>query len=103
MFDPAGALEPETKLDRQQAAAALTARGYKTTASTLATLASRGGGPLFSKFRSHVVYRWSDLLEWAESKLTRTVRSTSELDVHLHESLGGAVASARTMNEEGAK
>jgi hypothetical protein len=101
MFDPAGAIKLEAKLDRPQSAAALTAHGYKTTASTLATLASRGGGPPFSKFRSHVVYRWGDLLEWAESKLTRTVRTTSEFDASRHESRD-AVTSA-TMNQEGAK
>jgi hypothetical protein len=79
MFDPAGALEREAKLDRQQAAAALTARGYKTTASTLATLASRGGGPIFQKFGPRVIYRWADLLAWANDKTSQPVTNTSEL------------------------
>jgi hypothetical protein len=43
-------------------------------------MASRGGGPKFSKWGSRALYRWRDLLEWAESRLSEPTRSTSELD-----------------------
>jgi hypothetical protein len=72
-------LDPETKLGRFEGAAELTKEGYKTSPSTLSTLASRGGGPLFQKFGKRVVYRWADLLAWAESRTSKRVASTSEL------------------------
>ena len=67
------------RLTRRDAAAALTAAGYPTATATLATLASRGGGPLFRKYGQHVLYRWGDALAWAESRLSNPVTSTSEL------------------------
>jgi len=36
----------------------------------LATCATRGGGPPFSKYGSRVIYRWGDGLAWALSKMT---------------------------------
>ena len=41
------AVEFESRLDRRQAAAFLTARGYRTAPATLAKLACIGGGPTF--------------------------------------------------------
>lgn len=72
--------DPEALLMRDQAAAALTERGYKTSKATLATLASRGGGPAFVKFGPRPLYRLRDLLAWAESRLSAPRRSTSEAD-----------------------
>jgi hypothetical protein len=66
-------------LGRKDVAEALTARGFKTAETTLATLASRGGGPCFRKYGQRVVYRWGDALAWAEGRLTNPVTSTSEL------------------------
>jgi hypothetical protein len=65
---------------REQAADALTQRGYKTSKATLATLATRGGGPVFVKYGPRPVYRLADLLAWAESRLTPPRHSTSEAD-----------------------
>jgi hypothetical protein len=67
-------------LTRREAAAALTAAGYPTAPATLATLASRGGGPVYHHYGSRVVYRWGDLLDWARSRLSAPMRSTSEAD-----------------------
>jgi hypothetical protein len=71
---------PETLLTRTAAADALTAAGYPISPKTLATKASRGGGPPFRKFGTRPLYRRADLLHWAESRLTPVVTSTSELD-----------------------
>jgi hypothetical protein len=69
---------PDTLLLRKQAAEALTEAGFPTAPSTLATKAVRGGGPVFRKFGPRPLYKWSDLLEWAESKTSAPRRSTSE-------------------------
>jgi hypothetical protein len=75
--------EPNALLTRRDAAAALTAAGYPTAASTLATLTSRPGrtpSPIYQLYGSRVVYRWGNLLEWAQSRLSNPLRSTSEAD-----------------------
>jgi hypothetical protein len=46
---------------------------------TLATLATRGGGPRFRKLGRFPVYTEADLDSWAESRLSVPVSSTSEL------------------------
>jgi len=46
---------------------------------TLASLATRGGGPRFRKLGRFPVYTVSDLDDWAKSRLSRPVSSTSEL------------------------
>jgi hypothetical protein len=46
---------------------------------TLATMATRGGGPPFHKVGSVVLYAEDDLDAWAIERLGRAVRSTSEL------------------------
>ena len=45
---------------------------------TLATLATRGGGPRFRKLGRWPVYTPEDLDEWARSRLSDPVSSTSE-------------------------
>jgi hypothetical protein len=72
--------DPQTLLTREATAEALTAAGFPITPATLATKASRGGGPAFRKFGPRPLYRWGDALEWARSKLGPVVTSTSELD-----------------------
>ena len=72
--------DPETLLPRNALAEALTAAGFPISSATLATKACRGGGPPFRKFGRVPVYRWSDSLAWAQSRLSRLVHSTSELD-----------------------
>jgi hypothetical protein len=71
--------DPEALLVREIAAQALTASGYPTTASTLATLASRGGGPEFHRYGPRPLYRWRTTLAWAQSRLSPPMRSTSEI------------------------
>jgi hypothetical protein len=72
--------DPDALLRRDPTATALTEAGYQTSPTTLATLASRGGGPQFRKYGRYPVYRWGDALEWAKSRLSPPVYSTSELD-----------------------
>lgn len=69
-------------LTRETAAAALTAAGYPISAATLATKATRGGGPVYRKFSGRALYCWADLLAWAESCTSTPRRSTSEAESH---------------------
>jgi hypothetical protein len=67
-------------LTRAVTAAALTEAGFPVKAKTLATKATRGGGPPFRKFSNRPLYRWADSLAWAQSRLGPLVNSTSEAD-----------------------
>jgi hypothetical protein len=71
---------PDALFTRRQTAEALTNEGYPTAETTLATKAVRGGGPKFQKYGARPLYRWRDALEWARSRLSKPVASTSELD-----------------------
>ncbi len=84
----------DTQLTRRDAAAALTQAGYPTASATLATLASRGGGPLYRRFGARAVYRWSDLIDWAASRLGPPIRSTSEVDTPTHRHRDGELTDA---------
>jgi len=70
----------DSLLTRAQAAAALRSAGYPIADKTLATRASRGGGPPYRRFGARVLYRWGDALSWAQSRLSAPINSTSELD-----------------------
>jgi len=72
--------DPDTRLTRDAAAAALTEAGFPVSRATLATKATRGGGPPFQKFGTRPLYRWGDAIEWARSKLGPVVTSTAEID-----------------------
>jgi hypothetical protein len=72
---------PESLLTRSRTAEALTAAGFPVKATTLATKATRGGGPPYRKFGLRVLYRWGDAYAWAEGRLTAVRSSTSEQDV----------------------
>jgi hypothetical protein len=72
---------PEALLIRKAAADALTAAGFPIKEKTLTTKASRGGGPPYQLFGRTVLYRWGDLLKWAQSRLSTPRSSTSEADV----------------------
>jgi hypothetical protein len=61
-------LTPETRLNRTAASVALKAKGFGVSRATLASLASRGGGPRYQRFMGQVTYQWGDLLRWAESR-----------------------------------
>jgi hypothetical protein len=67
-------------LTRTAVAEALNKAGYPVRPTTLATKASRGGGPPFRRFGRIPLYRWGDTLDWAQSRLSSPMRSTSEAD-----------------------
>ncbi len=71
---------PAALLTRGRTAEALTEAGFPIKAKTLATKATRGGGPPYSRFGLRTLYRWDDALAWAEARLTAPHRSTSEQD-----------------------
>lgn len=71
---------PDALLTRERTADALTAAGYPVATKTLATKATRGGGPPYSLFSGRALYRWGDALDWARSLTTPPRRSTSEGD-----------------------
>ena len=64
-------------LTRKQGAAALTEYGYKTAESTLDTVASRGGGPVYRLYGG-AVYEWGDLFAWAKSRLLPRRRTAAD-------------------------
>ena len=70
--------DPDMRLMREHTAAALTAYGFPVATKTLSTMATRGGGPLFSHFGPRTLYRWGDALDWARGRLTPPRHSTSE-------------------------
>src|SRR6185437_2025860 len=70
----------EALLTRDAIATALTEAGCPVRPKTLATMATRGGGPPFQKFSSRPLYTWGLALAWAKSRLGPIVTSTSELD-----------------------
>ena len=71
---------PDTLLRRVDAAMALTEAGFPTAPTTLASKATRGGGPPFRLYGRIPLYRWGDALEWAKSRLSDPFQSTSERD-----------------------
>jgi hypothetical protein len=73
--------DPNIRLTRVAAAEALTTAGFPVSPATLATKATRGGGPPFQRFGRVPLYRWGDCLDWAHSRLSAPTRSTSEADV----------------------
>jgi hypothetical protein len=75
---------PDALLTREQTSEALKESGFPNKPSTLATKASRGGGPPFHKFGARVLYRWGDALAWAQSRLSAPRRNTSEGDAIGH-------------------
>lgn len=86
-------IDLNTLLQRGRCAAALSDAGFPTSAATLATKATRGGGPPFRRFGRVALYRWGDALEWAQSKLGPALSSTSELDAR------NAIAGAKELGE----
>jgi hypothetical protein len=68
-------------LTRRQLAAALTEAGYPTAEGTLATKATRGGGPPYLKYGPKTIYRWGPSLGWARDRLMPARTSTSGADV----------------------
>jgi hypothetical protein len=65
-------------VNRTELAELLTLQGYKVSPKTLAKYAVIGGGPLFRKFGNRPLYTAEDGLNWAESKLSPPMTSTSQ-------------------------
>jgi len=65
-------------LDPAEAVIFLNNEGYKTTQTTLAKLRCLGGGPIFQKMGKRVRYTPARLREFAASRLSPELRSTSE-------------------------
>jgi hypothetical protein len=72
---------PEALMRRAETAAALTAAGYPTATATLATKATRGGGPEFQTYGRIPLYKWRVALAWAESRMSAPRCTTSEGDL----------------------
>ena len=83
--------DPDALLSRTATAESLTEFGYKISPATLATKASRGGGPPFRHFGRVPIYRWGDSLAWARSRLGPVVASTSELDQKIRRVIGSGI------------
>jgi hypothetical protein len=73
-------LTPETRLRRRAVAEASTAHGYPIKEKTLATMASRGGGPPYQVWGRIPIYTWGPYLDWAQGRLSEPRSSTSEAD-----------------------
>jgi hypothetical protein len=74
-------IDPKARLTRRRTAEALTEEGYPTKEKTLATKASRGGGPPYEIWCGRAMYQWGLSLSWARDRLSEPRRSTSEVDV----------------------
>ena len=72
---------PDVHLTRRKTADALPEAGVPVKEATLATKATRGGGPPYQRFGSRALYRWGDALLWAKERLSAPRCSTSEGDV----------------------
>ena len=70
-----------TLLRRRDLAQALTDNGYPTATATLASWATRGGGPPYRMWGRIPLYCWGDALAWAERRLTKPRSSSSEADI----------------------
>ena len=60
----------EKLLQKGKTADALTEAGVPVKEGTLATKATRGGGPPYQRFGSRALYRWGDALLWAKGRLS---------------------------------
>ena len=66
-----------SKYNRNEAARFLRANGLRTTPASLATMATRGGGPPYFKIGKHCLYWQIDLEIWVEQRCTGMLDSTS--------------------------
>jgi hypothetical protein len=74
-------LSPDTRFTRRGIATWLTEAGFPITVATLATMATRGGGPPYQLFGRRPLYRGGDALAWAQNRLSAPVTNTSEARV----------------------
>ena len=71
-------IDDDALLPRDKTAEALSERGFPTSPKTLATKATRGGGPPYALFGKRALYRWGDVVAWAQSRLSPPADTTSE-------------------------
>ena len=71
------ALPDDTLLPRASLADALTACGVPITKLTLATKATRGGGPPYSLLGKRAIYRWGDAVAWARGGMSVPATTSS--------------------------
>lgn len=71
---------PDALMTRDAVASALTAAGFPVSGATLATKATRGGGPEYRLFGRKPLYRWADALAWARGRLSKPVTNSSQLE-----------------------
>jgi hypothetical protein len=71
-------LTPNALLTRDAVATALSDAGFPISAATLATKATRGGGPPFRLFGRRPLYVWEAALAWAQGRLSEPATTTSE-------------------------
>jgi hypothetical protein len=65
-------------LSRERTAAALNEAGFPIKAKTLATKASRGGGPPFHRWGRTPLYPWGSSLAWAQDRLSKPRCNSAE-------------------------
>lgn len=63
-------IDPDALLRRAVTAKALTEAGYPTSAATLATMAVRGGGPVYQCYGRIPLYRWGNVIAWAQNRMS---------------------------------
>jgi hypothetical protein len=71
-------IDPRTFLTRFQVAETLELCGIPMSSDTLATKATRGGGPPFRIFGKSAVYQWADVVAWVIETMGEPARTTSE-------------------------
>ena len=62
--------QDDALLTRDETADALNEEGFPIKPATLATMATRGGGPPYQIFGRVPLYRWRTSLAWAHGRLT---------------------------------
>lgn len=72
------AIDADALLRREDTATALTEAGFRTSKATLASMACRGGGPPFYLYGRVPLYRWGDVLAWAQGRMSAPHSTTSE-------------------------
>jgi hypothetical protein len=65
-------------LTRDAVATALTEAGFPISGATLATKATRGGGPPYRLFGRRPLYEWGTALAWAQGRLSEPASNSSE-------------------------
>ena len=72
----------DARLSRKHIAQALTDCGFPTSEKTLATKASRGGGPPYQRYGRIAIYTWSKTIDWILAELGKPARNASEHKSH---------------------